>query len=326
MGIHMYGVGEALKLMFGIAVVAVLALGVTVVALVPHFDAANLFDIVPNDAVGASSFLPMGYAGAMAALVYGIWFFLAIEGVPLAAEETADPRRDMPRGIIVAMAFLLVSGALMLVLVPGAAGSEAMSTSDNPLPEAIRTVAGADSAMANIVNYAGLAGLVASFFSIMFAYSRQLFALSRAGYLPRFLSLTGKRRTPWVALIVPGTVGFVLAAVTGDGGLLINIAVFGATVSYVLLNLSHIVLRLREPDLPRGYRTPGGVVTTGIALVLALVAVVATFLVDVLAASITALVFVVFLAYYWFYSRHRLVGHAPEEEFAQIRTAEADLH
>lgn len=326
MGIHMYGVGEALKLMFGITVVAVLALGVTVVALVPHFDAANLFDIVPNDAAGASAFLPMGYAGAMAALVYGIWFFLAIEGVPLAAEETADPRRDMPRGIIVAMAFLLVSGALMLVLVPGAAGSEAMSTSDNPLPEAIRTVAGADSAMANIVNYAGLAGLVASFFSIMFAYSRQLFALSRAGYLPRFLSLTGRRRTPWVALIVPGTVGFVLAAVTGDGGLLINIAVFGATVSYVLLNLSHIVLRLREPDLPRGYRTPGGVVTTGIALVLALVAVVATFLVDVLAASITALVFVVFLAYYWFYSRHRLVGHAPEEEFAQIRTAEADLH
>lgn len=326
MGIHMYGVGEALKLMFGITVVAIFALGVTVVALVPHFDAANLFDIVPNDAVGASAFLPMGYAGVMAALVYGIWFFLAVEGVPLAAEETADPRRDMPRGIIVAMAFLLVSGALMLVLVPGAAGSEAMSTSDNPLPEAIRTVAGADSVMAAIVNYAGLAGLVASFFSIMFAYSRQLFALSRAGYLPRFLSLTGKRKTPWVALIVPGTVGFVLAAVTGDGGLLINIAVFGATVSYVLLNLSHIVLRLREPDLPRGYRTPGGVVTTGIALVLALVAVVATFLVDVLAASITALVFVVFLAYYWFYSRHRLVGHAPEEEFAQIRSAEADLH
>ncbi|MEX5269663.1 ethanolamine permease [Kocuria sabuli] len=326
MGIHMYGVGEALKLMFGITVIAVFALGVTVVALVPHFDAANLFDIVPNDAVGASRFLPMGWAGAMAALVYGIWFFLAIEGVPLAAEETADPKRDMPRGIIVAMAFLLVSGAFMLVLVPGAAGSEAMSTSDNPLPEAIRTVAGADSVLADIVNYAGLAGLVASFFSIMFAYSRQLFALSRAGYLPRWLSLTGKRRTPWVALVVPGTIGFVLAAVTGDGGLLINIAVFGATVSYVLLNLSHIVLRVREPDLPRGYRTPGGVVTTGIALVLALVAVVATFLVDVVAASITALVLVVFLAYYWFYSRHRLVGHAPEEEFAQIRTAEADLH
>lgn len=325
MGIHMHGVGEALKLMFGITAVAVLALVVTVVALVPHFDVANLFDIVPNDSAGSSAFLPMGYAGVMAALVYGIWFFLAVEGVPLAAEETTDPRRDMPRGIIVAMLFLLVSGAAMLVLVPGAAGSQAMSTSDNPLPEAIRAVAGSGSIMAGVVNYAGLAGLVASFFSIMYAYSRQLFALSRAGYLPRFLSLTGRRRTPWVALLVPGTIGFVLAAVTRNGGLLINIAVFGATVSYVLLNLSHIVLRVREPHLARGYRTPGGMVTTGVAMVLALVAVVATFLVDVTAASITAGVFVVFVAYFWFYSRHHLVANAPEEEFALVQSAETSL-
>ena len=95
--------------------------------------------------------------------------------------------------------------------------------------------------------------------------------------------------------------------------------------AYVLLNLSHIVLRFREPELPRGYRTPGGVLTTGIAMVLAIVAVVATFLVDVLAASITAGVFLVFLAYFWFYSRHHLVANAPEEEFALVEGAETDL-
>jgi ethanolamine permease len=137
--------------------------------------------------------------------------------------------------------------------------------------------------------------------------------------------LTGKRRTPYWALIVPGTLGFVLAAATGNGALLINIAVFGATVSYVLLNLSHIVLRVKEPDLPRGYRTPGGAVTTSIALLLAAVAVVATFVVDVLAASITAAVFAAALLYYWFYSRHRIVAGAPEEEFAQLAAAEAEL-
>ena len=82
-----------------------------------------------------------------------------------------------------------------------------------------------------------------------------------------------------------------LAATTKDGALLINIAVFGATTSYVLLNLSHIMLRRREPDLERAYRTPGGVVTTGVGLVLSLVAVVATFFVDIKAAAITAGVF-----------------------------------
>ncbi|MGY4719429.1 ethanolamine permease [Naumannella huperziae] len=325
-GIHLWGVGEALKVIFGITVIAVVALIVTAIGLVGGFDAANLFDIVPDGSAGSSAFLPFGITGAVAALVYGIWFFLAIEGVPLAAEETADPRRDMPRGIIVGMVILLVFGALMLVLVPGAAGSAAMGVSDSPLPEALRAVYGENSALANFVNYAGLAGLIASFFSIIFAYSRQLFALSRAGYLPRWLSLTGTRRTPWVALIVPGTIGFILAAATQDGGLLINIAVFGATVSYVLLNLSHIVLRRREPNLERGYRAPGGVITTGIALVLAAVAVVGTFFVDITAAAITAAVFLIAIAYYWFYSRHRLVATAPEEEFAAIEQAESELN
>lgn len=324
-GIHLRGVGEALKLIFAITTVAVIALAAVVIGLAPHFNAANLFDVVPDGSPTSSAFLPMGIGGAVAALVYAIWFFLAVEGVPLAAEETADPKKDMPRGIIVALLVLVVFGALMLVLVPGAAGSEAMGTSSNPLPEAIRLAYGGNTILADFVNYAGLAGLVASFFSIIYAYSRQLFALSRAGYLPKWLSLTGTRRTPYWALIVPGTLGFVLAAATGNGALLINIAVFGATVSYVLLNLSHIVLRVKEPDLPRGYRTPGGAVTTTIALLLAAVAVVATFVVDVLAASITAAVFAAALLYYWFYSRHRIVAGAPEEEFAQLAAAEAEL-
>ncbi|MGJ9404193.1 ethanolamine permease [Arthrobacter sp. KK5.5] len=324
-GIHLWGVGEALKVMFGITAIAVVALVLTVIGLAPHFNAANLFDIVPDGSTGSSAFLPFGFSGVLAALVFGIWFFLAVEGVPLAAEESSNPKKDMPRGIIAAMMILLVFGAAMLVLVPGTAGAAAMGESDSPLPEALRAVAGGDSVLADIVNYAGLAGLVASFFSIVYAYSRQLFALSRAGYLPRFMSVTSSRHTPWVALIVPGTVGFILAAATGNGGLLINIAVFGATVSYVLLNLSHIMLRVREPHLERGYRTPGGVVTTGIALVLAVVALVATFVVDVYAASITAGVFLLAIAYFWFYSRHHLVASAPEEEFALLEDSEKSL-
>jgi ethanolamine permease len=330
-GIHLYGVGEALKLMFAITAVAVVALVAALVGLLPSFSADKLFDIDPTKAAGSSEFLPMGFAGLVAALVYGIWFFLAVEGVPLAAEETSDPARDMPRGIITAMLTLLLFAALILIIVPGSAGSETIRGSDNPMPEAIRAVRGDGSVLADFVNWAGLAGLVASFFSIIFAYSRQLFALSRAGYLPKVLSLTSGRNTPWVALLVPGTIGFLLAGVleanmgAAAGALLINIAVFGATTSYVLLNLSHIMLRRREPDLERPYRTPGGVVTTGVGLVLSVVAVVATFFVDIKAAGITAGVFVAALAYFWFYSRHHLVASAPEEEFSQITDAESDL-
>jgi ethanolamine permease len=322
-GVHLIGVGEALKVMLVITALAVLALVVFAVGMVPHFSVDNLFDIAPTDAAGASEFLPFGFSGVVAALVFGIWFFLAVEGVPLAAEEASDPARDMPRGIIVAMAVLVVTGLLVLVLAPGGAGSALMGESASPLPDALRAV-GSDG-LAVFVNYVGLAGLVASFFSIVFAYSRQLFALSRAGYLPTWLSRTTGRKTPVWALIVPGAIGFVLATLVADGDKLINVAVFGAAVSYVLLNLSHIVLRVREPGLHRPYRTPGGVVTTGIGLVLSLVAVVATFVVDVQAAAITAAIFVVGLLYFLLHSRKRLVATAPEEEFALLAGAEGEL-
>jgi ethanolamine permease len=217
------------------------------------------------------------------------------------------------------MGVLLVSAATVLLLVPGAGGAAAMSASGNPLVEAL-----GGSAVATVVNYIGLAGLIASFFSIIYAYSRQLFALSRAGYLPRSLSVTNRRKAPMLALIVPGLIGFALS-LTGQGAMLLNMAVFGAAVSYVLMMISHIVLRVREPGMPRPYRTPGGVVTTGFALVVAVFAVVATFLVDSTAALWCLGVFAAFMAYFGLYSRRHLVAHSPDEEFAALAAAESEL-
>ncbi|MBA2532853.1 MAG: amino acid permease, partial [Nocardioidaceae bacterium] len=236
-----------------------------------------------------------------------------------------NPKRDMPRGLIAGMLILLVFAALMLTIAPGAGGADTIQESDNPLPAAVDQAKGEGSFLSDFVNYIGLAGLIASFFSIIYAYSRQLFALSRAGYLPKALSVTSGRKVPWLALLVPAAVGFLLAAITEDGATMINIAVFGATVSYVLMMLSHIVLRSREPDLERPYRTPGGTLPTGVALVLAVAAVVATFLVDTTAALITLGVYAAAALYFAFYSRHHLVASAPEEEFDAITRAESEL-
>jgi ethanolamine permease len=318
-GIHLAGVGEALKVMFVITAIALVGLVVFAIAAVGHFDIGNLTNIAPTDAAGASSFLPHGYLGIWAAIPFAIWFFLAIEGVPLAAEEAANPERNVPRGIIAAMGVLLVTCVTVLVLTTGAGGAEQMSTSGNPLVEAL-----GDGTAAKIVNYIGLAGLIASFFSIIYAYSRQLFALSRAGYLPRVLSVTNSRKAPTLALIVPGAIGFVLS-LTGQGDLLLNMAVFGAALSYVLMMVSHIVLRRREPDMPRPYRTPGGALTTGFALVIAVLAVIATFLVNPIAAGLCLAVFAAFMLYFAVYSRHKLVANSPDEEFAMLASAEDEL-
>ncbi len=104
--------------------------------------------------------------------------------MPLAAEEARDPARAMPRGIVAAMGVLACLAVLMLVVTPGVGGSSLIATSGNPPVDALST-SGAPDGLVQLVNYIGLVGLVASFFSIIYAYSRQTFALSRAGYLPR---------------------------------------------------------------------------------------------------------------------------------------------
>ncbi|WLQ13706.1 ethanolamine permease [Hahella aquimaris] len=324
-GIHLWGAGEALKIMLVITAIAAAALLVFILGMLPEFELANLTDIAVNEsAAGASAFLPQGYFGIWAAIPFAMWLFLAVEGVPLAAEETKNPARDMPKGIISAMVILLIFGGLVLFLAPGGSSADLMKDHSAPLVGALQHAYGESSAMATFVNLVGLAGLIASFFSIIFAYSRQVFALSRAGYLPRWLSLTGSRKVPTMALVVPGVIGFLLS-LTGEGDLMITMAVFGATISYAMMMLSHIILRVKEPNMHRPYRTPGGILTTGIALVLSIAAFISTFLVSREAAMWSAVFYAVMVAYFAFYSRHHLVAKAPEEEFEAIAKAEAEL-
>ncbi|WP_192034689.1 ethanolamine permease [Halomonas sp. YLGW01] len=321
-GIHLAGVGEALKVMMVISGLAVFAIIATALALIGVFDASRLFDIAPTDAAGANAFMPFGWAGVWAALPFGMWLFLAVEGVPLAAEEAKNPARDVPKGIIGAMLFLVVTALLVVVLLAGAAGAGAIGQSGVPLVDALKA---ADYAtLATLVNVLGLAGLIASFFSIIYGYSRLVFALSRAGYLPKMLSLTSRRKAPTWALVVPGVFGF-LVSLSGEGDLILGMAVVGATLSYALMALSHILLRLKRPELPRPYKTPGGIFTSAVALVLSLVALSGVYAFDPRAFNYTLVLFAIGAAYYFLYSKNTLVAKTADEEFALVADAESSL-
>jgi len=327
-GVHLYGVGEALTLCMIITGIAIVALVAFIAAMVPHFDPTNLFDIAPDKAVaGATTFLPYGWMGVWAALPFGMWFFLGVEGIPLAAEECENPTEDMPKAIIAAMTTLLIFAALILVF--GPAGSSALLIKDaaDPLIGAIQSPNAYDGPtfVSRLINVVGLTGLVASFFSLIYGASRQFFALSRAGYLPTWLSLTGKHKTPWISLLVIGGMGFILSLLV-DGDSLLVVAVFGASISYILMTASHFTLRIKEPDTPRPYRTPGGKFTSGVSMILGCFAFVACFLANPKVTCYAAVVYLVCIAYFHFYSRHHLVAKAPEEEFAAIASAEENLN
>ncbi|TMX52008.1 ethanolamine permease [Vibrio alginolyticus] len=319
--IHMAGVGEALKVMMVISGLAVLAILITAAVLIGHFDVNNLFDIAPATAQ-ATEILPFGWYGVWAALPFAMWLFLAVEGVPLAAEEAKNPAKDVPKGIIGAMLFLLLTATLVVFLLAGAVGSKVIGDSAVPLVDALKLTGNSTVAMA--VNLLGLAGLIASFFSIIYGYSRLVFALSRAGYLPQTLSLTSDKKVPSRALLVPGVFGF-LVSLTGEGDLILAMAVVGATVSYALVSLSHILLRIKQPELTRPYKTPGGIITSSISLVLSLIAMTGVYAFDPSAFFMTMGLFLIGGVYYGLYSRNKLVAATAEEEFAMLSVAELEL-
>jgi ethanolamine permease len=334
-GINLMGVQATLVSVFVITVasVGILLLWGIVMLLGGDWSASNFTNITPE--VGQSEFFPFGaFKGIMQALPFAFWFYLAIEGVPLASEETRDPSNDLPKGSILAMWSLVFFSAVAFFVAGGVLGGTALSGAGAPIAETVLAKQG-ESFFFWLVTVVGITGFVASFHSIIFAYSRIVYALSRAGYLPRFLSLTGGRKAPYLAIVIPAIIGLITVIwynkADPDNALLVitEMSVFGALTTYVLMMLAFVILRVKEPNVERPYRSPVGIAGAVIAMVIAIVAGIAQLGYDLAGARAGVLavvgVLVVGFLYFGLYSRLHLVAEAPEEEFAVIERAEAEL-
>src|SRR5690349_18037067 len=227
-------------------------------------------------AEGGGPWFPFGWKGVLATLPFAVWLFLAIEQLPLAAEESADPKKDMPKGLILGMMTLMVSALLITFLNSSVGapdkmhGSFSLATSGEPLLDGFRVLYG--SGAAKTLAFLAVIGLIASFHTIIYAYGRQIYSLARAGYYLPFMSLTNTKKVPHMALYAGTVLGFatmlvIWFQVKGDatastaiiGTTLLNMAVFGAMISYAMQGLSFIVLRAKLPHILRPYRSPVGV-------------------------------------------------------------------
>lgn len=321
--------GAAISFRFAI-VVSIISIGIIVVfSLMAVFSGAfqwaNLWDIAPDP--GQTAFLPHGVLPILFALPFAMWFFLGIEELPLAAEESHNPVRDIPKAGFWARGTLIVTGLLVLFLNTGVIGAEATGVAGEPLLDGFRAIVGDEAAA--VLALLALVGLLASLQGIMFAYGRNMYSLSRAGYYPRFLSLTGTRKTPWVALTVGAAIGFValaildtLAAVNEGAGavagaIVLNIAVWGAVLAYFLQMVSFVLLRRKFPNVSRPYKSPWGVPGAILAAVIAAIVFVGFLLNPTFLPAIIAIVvvYVVILLGFGLFFRHRLVL-SPEEEYA----------
>ncbi|WP_136067428.1 amino acid permease [Modicisalibacter radicis] len=332
-GLNIVGVELSFKVTLGVTLLALAVLLVFWFSAFPNIDfSAWALNIGEGGVLlegGNGPFLPMGIGGALAAMPFAVWLFLAIEQLPLAAEESVDPRRDMPKGIILGIVTLIVSAFMILFLNPSVVGvgAHALGQSGEPLLDGFKAIFG--SGTAKVLALVAIIGLISSFHTIIFAQGRQIYSLSRAGYFPTFLSVThGSRKTPHVAMVAGALVGLSIMLICfvglgADqssaviGGTLLNMAVFGAMCSYIAQAVSFILLRKNHASMDRPYRSPFGNAGAWATIVIAVVTIFfqlsdATYRVGVVGVAVW---FALGILYFALVGRHRLIL-SPEEEFA----------
>jgi ethanolamine permease len=341
--LNYWGVSLSFKVSVTVTLLALTVLVIYWISAIPYADfgrwALNI-GVGADGAIvelpeGGGAFLPLGWKGVLAALPFAVWLFLAIEELPLAAEESVDPKRDMPKGLIFGL-FTLIVSAVMIMLLNASIGSPepgklhgafSLATSAEPLLDGFRVIYGDDIAL--LLSLMAIIGLIASFHTIIFAFGRQIYSLSRAGYYPAVMSLThGQRKTPHIALFTGAVIGlsiimivwFVLGAEKGGakiGATLLNMAVFGAMISYAFQGISFIALRKKFPNIERPYRSPLGIGGASATVLIALVTLWYQLQDPLYREGVFAALawYVLGILYFAFVGRHKLVL-SPEEEFA----------
>ncbi|QJW89631.1 ethanolamine permease [Spirosoma taeanense] len=264
-GVNTLGIRESANFSVIITILSVVELLVFMALVAPAYKTENV--LAHNES--------FGIGGVFAALPFAIWFYLAIEGVAMVAEEVRDPRKTIPRGYLLSIGTLVVLALGTMILCAGVGDWRQLSQLDYPLPETLAMVLGRQNSWAKIFAGLGLFGLIASFHANTLGYSRQLFALARAGYLPRFLATVNPRfQTPHWSLIVGGLIGLA-ALFSGTTGQIITLSVIGALVMYISSLLSLFALRRKEPNLTRPFQTPLYPIVPMVALVLSIVCLIA---------------------------------------------------
>jgi ethanolamine permease len=324
--LNIWGVELTFHVSLVVTVMAIAVLAVFWIGAAPHFDLARW----------AAPYFPphVGKIGSTAVqLPFALWLYLGIEQLPLAAEESRAPERDLPRGMLTGLATLVAISVLTVVMSAGIApGVAKIAVSSEPLFLGFQTIFGAGIAT-RVLALLACTGLIASFHTIIFAYGRQIYSLSRAGYFPTWLSVThGRRKTPHRALILGALLGYAVALVihlaphgSPVGAVLLNMAVFGAVLAYLLQMASFLILRRRFRRMKRPYVSPLGSAGAWIAAVVALATLATLFgSADYNKGVVGAVAwFALGIAYFAVHGRGRLVL-APEEEAALRHRAEND--
>lgn len=196
-----------------------------------------------------------GVPGILSGAALVFFAFIGFDVVATASEETINPKRNVPLGIGVGMALIIVMYMLVAIVTTGMVSYKELAAQDSPSLATAFELVGANWA-AKIISFGIVLGLATVVMVLLLGLTRVVFAMSRDGLLPRGLSKTGRHGTPATLQIAVGVVVALVAAFF-DIGVLSDMVNIGTLSAFTLVAISIPIMRRKRPELPRAFKMPG---------------------------------------------------------------------
>ncbi len=221
-----------------------------IVGAVWAINAANWTPFMPQNTGVAGAY---GWTGVMTGAGIVFFAYIGFDAVSTAAQEAKNPQKDMPIGII---GSLLICTVLYILVSAIATGVVPYRELDVPDPIAVAADRAGLGWMSSLIKLGAIAGLSSVILVMLLGQSRIFWTMSRDGLLPQFVNrIHPKFQTPWITSIVTGIGVAIFSALltVREAGSLVSI---GTLLAFVIVSAGILVLRLREPNLPRAFKTP----------------------------------------------------------------------
>jgi APA family basic amino acid/polyamine antiporter len=243
-GLLLLGVRESARANNIMVVIKLLVLGLFIVVGAMHIDTANYKPFAPN-----------GWTGIRQGAAIIFFAYIGFDAISTAAEETKNPQRNMPIGILGGLAICTVIYVIVAIVATGLVPYAQLKGAD-PLSKALQ-LAGLGTA-SWIVAAGAVVSLTAVLLVFQYGQPRIFYAMARDGLLPKWASkVSAKRRVPYVTTWITGLV-VAFGALLADENEIYDLTNIGTLSAFAIVCIGVLVLRIKEPNRPRPFRIPGG--------------------------------------------------------------------
>ena len=258
------GIRESANLNNVVVVIKVAVVLLFIGGAIRAVTAANWAPFMPP-AEGPGHF---GWSGVVRGAGVVFFAYIGFDAVSTAAQEARNPQRDMPRGII---GSLLICTVLYIIVSGIATGVVPYKDLNVSAPIALAAErAGMGRWMTAVIKIGALAGLSSVILVMLLGQSRVFWAMSRDGLLPAIVArVHPKFKTPWITTIVTGGAVAIVSTLI-DLSFASELVSIGTLLAFVIVSIGVLVLRIKQPELPRSFKTPAVWVTAPLGALTAL--------------------------------------------------------